>query len=139
MKLTCVISRIRVNDNITNGTSSESIQGSANTSQTFVEVQWGWIAALSVLLVGSVVFFLATIIASSEHRNSVVWKSSTLPLLKALIRELHTDGFSGMRTVSATEDWAQNLPVLLSWDADAESWKLVRCHGEDGEELRPLK
>ncbi|KAL8698398.1 MAG: hypothetical protein Q9224_001869 [Gallowayella concinna] len=131
---------IRLDDNIINSTASEPVPGFANTTQIVVQVQWSWIAALSILVAGTAFFFLATLIASSGRQKSAVWKSSTLPLLKALDRELHTDGFSGMRTVSATEDWAQDLPVLLSWDADAESWKLVRRHGDDdGDELRPLK
>ncbi|KAL8801033.1 MAG: hypothetical protein Q9182_004725 [Xanthomendoza sp. 2 TL-2023] len=134
--------RIRLDDNIKNRHASIPIRGTANTTQIIVQVQWGWIAVLAVLVAGSVFFLPATIIASSGRQKSVVWKSSTLPLLKALDRELHTDGFEGMRTVSATEDWAQGVPVLLARDGEAESWKLVqrdRDDDVDGEELRPLK
>jgi len=47
-----------------------------------------------------------------------------------------------MRTKSALEDWAQDLSVRLSWDADGGGWNLVRRRTEndrlDGEELQSV-
>ena len=132
--------RIRNNNDSTSGTSPESsatIQGSADEQETFVEVQWGWIAALIILLVGSVLFILAAIISSSGlgwRQEPGIWKSSSLPLLKALNAELHQEGFSGMRTLSAMEEWARDVPVRLSRDVDGNGygWTLVRRWSEEG-------
>ena len=117
---------------MTTDPSSDLIQGSANQLETIVVVQWGWIAALIVLLIGSLVFFLAATISSSGRSKPEIWKSSSLPLLKALDKELHGSGFNGMRTTSAIDDWAQDVPVRLSRDVDGGGWKLVRHWSENG-------
>lgn len=119
-----------------------AIQGTANQLETYVKVQWGWIAAPIILLVGSVVFFLAAVISSMGRQKPEIWKSSSLPLLKALSKELHAEGFGGMRTTSAIEDWAQGVPVRLSRNVGGDGWMLVRHQNEigqpDGQELRTL-
>ena len=117
---------------MTTGTSSDLVQGSANQLETFVEVQWGWIAAPVILLIGSVLFFLAAILSSSGRQKPEIWKSSSLPLLKALNKELHGEGFSGMRSTSTIEEWAQDVPVRLSRDVDGGGWKLSRRWSENG-------
>ena len=133
--LTCVVARIRTNDNLSSiaGSPPLPIQGTASQLETYVKVQWGWIAAPIVLLVGSVVFFLAAVISSLGRQKPEIWKSSSLPLLKALSKELQVEGFSGMRTISAIEDWAQSVPVRLSRDVDGDGWKLVRRWSETGQ------
>ena len=69
-----------------------TIQGTANQLETYVKVQWGWIAALIVLLVGSVLFFLAAVFSSTGRQKPEIWKSSSLPLLKALGNEYTRKG-----------------------------------------------
>ncbi|KAL8799378.1 MAG: hypothetical protein Q9200_007555 [Gallowayella weberi] len=105
------------------------INGTADGFKIYVEVQWGWIAAPVALLIGTVVFFIATVISSSSlpRRQKVqIWKSSILPLLKALDADLHEESFNGMRTTSEMDDWARDVPVQLTRDVDGDSWKLVR-------------
>ena len=99
----------------------------------YVQIQWGWIAAPIILLVVSVLFVLAAITQSlhfGSHQKPEVWKSSSLPLLKALSKELHQDGPSGMAALSAMNTWATDVPVRLSRDEDEDGWKLVRRYNE---------
>lgn len=124
---------IRSSYNSTSGAAADAsshpaILGTADYQETFVEIQWGWIAAPIVLLVGSVFFVLAVIISSSgfgSRQKPAIWTSSSLPLLKALSAELHQQGVSGMSKLSAMEEWAKDVPVRLARDVDGEGWKLV--------------
>ena len=104
------------------------IQGTANKQVVFVQIQWGWLAAPIILSAVSTLFVLAAIIQSlrfGSHQKPEVWKSSSLPLLKALNKELHQDGSSGMTALSAMDTWAKDVPVRLSRDVDDGGWKLV--------------
>ena len=72
---------------------------------------------------------LAAIVQSSRSgsRQKVgVWKSSSLPLLKALSAEARQGGASGMTALSLMEEWAEDVPVRLARDVDEDGWKLVR-------------
>ena len=100
-----------------------------------MEVQWGWIAALLVLLAGSLIFVLTAMISSAGfgHRQRPgPWKSSNLPLLKAIDAEVQQNGLDGMRSLSAMENWARGIPVQLSRGVDGNSWKLTQRWGEAG-------
>ena len=137
--------RIRVNDNLKSNTLSKSIPGIAYQMQTFVAIQWGWIAAPIFLLVGTVFFFVAAVIVSAGRRNPEIWKSSTLPLLTALSKDLYVEGLGAtLRTKSAMNDWARDVPVsLIKDDGDGTVWRLVRGQRESGkldeeEELQTL-
>ena len=75
------------------------------------------------------IILLAAIISSSglgRGQKPEVWKSSSLPLLKALSAKLHQGSFGGMMTNSAMEDWAGGVPVRLERAVDRAGWKLVR-------------
>ena len=111
-----------------------TILGVVYQQETFIEIQWGWIAAPLILLIGSVTFVIAAIISSSGfglRQKPEAWKSSILPILKALSAELHQEGLSGTRTLSAMENWAQDVPVRLSRDVDGSGWKLLRRWSND--------
>lgn len=132
--------RIRINYNSTSTASIAQssfdpiIQGTVIRQETFVEVKWGWIAALIVLLFGSVFFVLAVIAQSIFGSRIDIWKSSSLPLLKALdtdadteIRDKEKDADTGgMVPLSQMEKWAERVSARLSSDRDGEGWKLVR-------------
>ncbi|KAL9032667.1 MAG: hypothetical protein Q9180_006371, partial [Flavoplaca navasiana] len=122
---------IRTNYNKASTTteSNPPILGSIWVQETYVTVQWGWLAAPITLLVGSVLFVLGVIISSlsCDHRQRPeVWKSSNLPLLKALEGDLYQEGPSGMKSPRSMEEWAKEVRVRLTRDADGDSWKLVR-------------
>ena len=128
---------IRTNYNPSTTTESEDnsnplITGSILVQETYVKVQWGWIAAPISLLVGSVLFVLGVIISSlsGDRRQRLgVWKSSNLPLLKALDGDLYHEGPSGIESPRSMEEWAKEVPVRLARDADGDGWKLVRHWG----------
>lgn len=108
------------------------IRGSIWVQETYVKVQWGWIAAPISLLVGSVLFVLGVNISSlscDRRQRPGVWKSSNLPLLKALEGDLYHEGPSGMRSPRSMKEWAKEVPVRLARDADGDGWKLVRHWG----------
>ena len=104
-----------------------TIQGDAWKQETFVKIQWGWIAAPTILLVGSWLFVFTAILSSLPHRSGL-WKSSSLPLLKALGAELHQEDPKGMRTLSMMKNYAEGVPVRLlrDNDDDDDGWKLRR-------------
>lgn len=84
-------------------------------------------------MVGSLILFASAVISSLGHNTPKVWKSSTLPLLKALNKELHTDGMHGMGTTSTLEQWAGGIPVRLNPSAtDEVGWQLIGGPRGDG-------
>ncbi|KAI4102758.1 MAG: hypothetical protein LQ339_004497 [Xanthoria mediterranea] len=108
------------------------IIGSTWVQETYVRVQWGWIAAPIGLLVGSVLFVLGVIISSlscDRRQRPGVWKSSNLPLLKALDGDLYHEGPSGMKSPRSMKEWAKEVPVRLTREADGDGWKLMRHWG----------
>lgn len=108
------------------------ITGTPWVQETYVNVQWGWIAAPIGLLVGSVLFVLGVIISSlscDRRQRPGVWKSSNLPLLKALDGDLYHEGPSGMTSPRSMKEWAKEVPVRLTRDADGDGWKLMRHWG----------
>ena len=82
-------------------------------------------------------FVLAVIISSlslGRRQTPEVWKSSTLPLLKALEVDLHQEAPSGMKSARLMEEWAKGVPVRLTKTADGGGWKLVRRLSEEKSE-----
>ena len=98
-----------------------------------MKVQWGWIAAPIVLLIGSLIFVLATIILSSgfgRRQKPGMWKSSSLPLLKAFGDGLQKQSSTGIMDMGLMEEWAKHSKVRLERRVDKEGWKLLGYESE---------
>jgi hypothetical protein len=80
--------------------SDELIIGSASSPETYVRVEWGWLAFPLVMLLLSIVFLVATIIKTSQQTYDGIgtWKTSAMP---ALIYSLPKDLQQGL-TMSVT-------------------------------------
>ena len=77
--------------------SNELIIGSASSPETYVRVEWGWLAFPLVMLLLSIVFLVATIIKTSQQTYDGIgtWKTSAMP---ALIYSLPKDLQQGLTT-----------------------------------------
>ncbi|EUC49125.1 hypothetical protein COCMIDRAFT_85359 [Bipolaris oryzae ATCC 44560] len=63
--------------------SSELIPGSAYARETYVAVQWGWLAFPLAMLILSIVFLVSTIrkTSSDSYEDLGTWKTSAMPAL----------------------------------------------------------
>ncbi|KAM3076970.1 hypothetical protein ACMFMF_004885 [Clarireedia jacksonii] len=97
--------------------------GTAWQDQTFVRVQWGYIAAPVTLALLSILFVTITIVQSMvQAKKYKVWKSSTISTLLALSDETHMQ-IGGLRSTSENEHAVETLKISLRHDADGE-WRL---------------
>lgn len=63
-------------------TRAETVQGTAWSQRTLVQIRWYWISLPVILLVMSLGFLLTTIIRSAKEDEMIgVWKTSALPVL----------------------------------------------------------
>lgn len=109
------------NQNLTN--TFMMANGTAWRVQTFVRVQWGWIAAPVTLVLLSLIFVAITIAQSGVQANRYeIWKSSSLSTLLALSEELHLR-VGGLRSSSENESTLKLARAELERNSDGE-WRL---------------
>jgi len=96
------------------------VQGLAYQNETFVHVQWIWMALPGGLVAISTVFLCATMFRS-ERKRAMAWKSSSLALL---FHGLEGVGGGAGEGVNRMRVVAKRTRVVLSRGEDGE-WKLV--------------
>jgi hypothetical protein len=91
------VARAMTNSVRSDANSNELIIGSASSPETYVRVEWGWLAFPLVMLLLSIAFLVATIIKTSQqtHDGIGTWKTSAMP---ALIYSLPKDLQQGLTT-----------------------------------------
>lgn len=106
--------------NSVNPDAASEVQGLAYQNETFVHVQWIWMALPGGLVAISTVFLCATMF-KSERRKAMAWKSSSLALLFHGLEGVGGGAGEGLNRMRAV---ARRTRVVLSRGEDGE-WKLV--------------
>lgn len=96
--------------------------GTAWTTQSYVQVRWPWMALPIALVVLSLVFLVVTVV---HTRRQYIWKSSPLALL---FSDLRVDGSKDFRrdpTLKGMESTSRKMDVWLESSADGPRLKAV--------------
>jgi hypothetical protein len=99
---------------------ASSVYGTAYRVETYIHVQWQWIA-LPTALVGMSILFLGGTMMKNESKHALAWKSSSLALLfhgLEGVRKNTGEGMDQMREV------ARKTRVVLTQGNNGE-WKLI--------------
>jgi len=103
--------RRTVNDG---STKADTIQGTAWSERTMVEIRWIWISLPAVLLVGSLIFLVVTIMRSSKEKDTIgVWKTSALAVLLSGVGEEIQDRVGPQVRVGQARKEARDMKVKL--------------------------
>ena len=102
------------------------VNGEMRTSETCVRAAWPWLTLPLVLVVGTCMFQIATMVKATRHSKMVgdkdnVWKSSQLALLFHGLDEV-TSG--AVFSLNDMDNEAKNQKVQLG--AKDDRWKLMR-------------
>lgn len=92
------------------------MHGAALTTQTFVLVRWYWLSLLAILVFGSLVFLLLTIV-HSRQRRTLPWKNSVAPVLHVLSSDNH-NALGPLKHPVDEEKETEDIQVLL----EREHW-----------------
>ena len=90
---------------------SHVITGNARSVVSILQVRWEWITLPAVLLTCTLAFLLLTM-AISRRRKSLIWKSSSLPLLFHGV-ENPEDHWAGLGTITQMHHEADKIEVRL--------------------------
>ncbi|KAI9656657.1 MAG: hypothetical protein M1831_004567 [Alyxoria varia] len=102
------------------------VNGEMRTSETCVRAAWPWLTLPLVLVIGTCIFQIATMIKATRHSKMVgdkdnVWKSSQLALL---YHGLDEEPAGPVYSLNDMDREAKNTNVQLS--AKDDGWKLLR-------------
>jgi hypothetical protein len=90
------------------------LEGNAYTKETFISVQWAWLAFPFILLVFSLVFLVSTMVKTSKDGASGVWKTSAMPtLIYGLPLEVQKDVSLSQKDIFAPEKGAKQVRIKL--------------------------
>jgi hypothetical protein len=72
---------ISMTNNVRSSTSIQMVKGESYQIETYISIQWEWLAFPLALLVLSLVFLISTILKTSGDGAAGVWKTSAMPTL----------------------------------------------------------
>lgn len=91
----------------------KQILGKAFRVETFIHVQWPWIALPIIVTLGSIVLLLGTAIGS-KRRKAVLWKCMALPLLSSHLHTTPENEIGPVRSVDRmTDKWKKMRAVMV--------------------------
>ena len=96
------------------------VEGRAFSSESYVNVRWGWIA-LPVLVVMLTAFFLAAAIFRSSRSKTKLWKSSALAMLFHGLDHETRGHFARQGSLGEKKRRARDVKVQLDEGGDDES------------------
>ncbi|KAM7223042.1 Protein of unknown function (DUF3176) domain containing protein [Rhypophila decipiens] len=105
----------------------EKVQGTAYINQTYVHVQWGFVA-VPVLAVVLTTLFLVTVIWKTRTTRTMLWKTSALAMLFHGLDEDARERFEDSRSFAAKLKEARGVKVRLSEEGGRTSLKLDRLY-----------
>ena len=125
---------------LTDPTTSEIITGNARSVVPILQVRWEWLSLPAVLLTCTLGFLLLTI-AISRRRKSLVWKTSSLPLLFHGV-ENPEDHWAGLGTISQMDHVAEKVEVRLGGFSHSDkdrppSWRMTVRQEKDKDSSTP--
>jgi len=107
------LTKAMTNDMRSRFSGTKRIDGTAWSSERFVEIRWAWITLPAVSLVGSLVLVCATI-AKGRRSQAPVWKSSSLATLFHGLSEETRNRIGPDSATSQIEALSTKLRVRLS-------------------------
>lgn len=105
----------------------EKVEGTAYINQTYVHVQWGFVA-VPVLAVVMAALFLGTVVWKTRQSGTRLWKTSALAMLFHGLDEDARERFEDLRGFAAKIKEARGVKVRLSEEGGRTSLKLDRLY-----------
>lgn len=105
-----------------NPNATEHVEGGAYRQETYVHVQWAWMALPGLLVAASIVILLATMF-KNESNGALPWKTSSLALLFHGLDGMG-GGWAGLDERVQMQELARNTRVVLN-RAPTGEWKLM--------------
>ncbi|PWY61674.1 hypothetical protein BO83DRAFT_219960 [Aspergillus eucalypticola CBS 122712] len=95
--------------------SNHRIRGTAFRDEAFIDVRWPWIILPLCVVLGSASLLLATAVATRKE-NTVVCKTSVLPLLMSDLDIASEYKFNSLRNVDEVKRISKKIVVILEQD-----------------------
>ena len=110
-----------------NAMRGEPALGQVWWSETCVEVEWAWLTLHVVLVVLCILFLALTMLVSSKHAKSRLWKSSALALLYQGLDEAMAAKLGTVDTIDEMEERARGMQVHAAYTD--RGWRFVESVG----------
>lgn len=105
----------------------EAVQGMAFINQTYVHVQWGFVA-VPVAAVAMAALFLVTVMWKTRASGTRLWKTSALAMLFHGLDEDARERFEDLRGFAAKMKEARGVKVRLEEEGGRTSLRLDRVY-----------
>lgn len=98
-------------DNIRSSNGAIHVPGRAFQSETYIHVRWPWIALPVTLIVLSIL--LLSVIVIISRGQSVLWKSSILPLIMGRLETSHEHEIAQVRHMDELQSISKKIKVVV--------------------------
>ncbi|OQE35466.1 hypothetical protein PENCOP_c013G05881 [Penicillium coprophilum] len=101
-----------VTDTLRASPRGNKIHGQAYRVEIFIDVRWPWIILPAIVTLGSIALLLGTVM-TSKQQNSVLWKSTVLPLVSSHLSTTPEHEIASLRSVDDVQRVSKNIRATM--------------------------